>query len=56
MRKAPAALVPLETPSGFVVLTRDQAKVLLRDRLAHLDLVGELLDERRAQAAADDAV
>jgi AbrB family looped-hinge helix DNA binding protein len=50
-----ASLLLLETPSGVVLLTREQAKALLRDRLADVDLVGELLAERRSQAAADDA-
>ncbi len=49
------SLLLLDTPSGVVLLTREQAKTLLRDRLADVDLVGELLAERRSQAAADDA-
>jgi AbrB family looped-hinge helix DNA binding protein len=50
-----ASLLLLDTPSGVVLLTREQAKALLRGRLADVDLVGELLAERRSQAAADDA-
>jgi AbrB family looped-hinge helix DNA binding protein len=50
------AVLLVDTPSGVALLTREQAKTLLRDRLAELDLVGELLAERRARAAADDAV
>jgi AbrB family looped-hinge helix DNA binding protein len=49
------ALILLETPTGLVLLTRSQLQELVRADLADLDLVGELLDERRAEAAADDA-
>lgn len=49
------ALVLLETARGLVVLTRDQLKEIVRADLAGLDLVRELLDERRRDAAADDA-
>lgn len=49
------ALILLETPTGLVLLTRPQLQDLVRADLAGLDLVGELLTERRAEAAADDA-
>lgn len=49
------ALILLETPTGLVLLTRAQLQELVRADLAGLDLVGELLSERRAEAAADDA-
>jgi len=49
------ALILLETPTGLVLLTRPQLQDLVRADLAGLDLVGELLAERRAEAAADDA-
>jgi AbrB family looped-hinge helix DNA binding protein len=49
------ALVLLETPSGLVLLTRPQLMDLVRADLAGVDLVGELLAERRADAAAEDA-
>jgi AbrB family looped-hinge helix DNA binding protein len=49
----PLALV--ETPRGFLVLTRDELKRLVREDLAGVDLVGELLTERRAAAAVEDA-
>ena len=49
------ALTLLETPTGLVLLTRPQLQGLVRADLAGLDLVGELLAERRAEAAADDA-
>lgn len=48
-------LVLLETPGGIVVLTRTQALERVRRDLADVDVVGELLSERRAAAAAEDA-
>lgn len=48
-------LVMLDTPSGIVVLTRDQLRQRVRDDLAGADLVGELLAERRAAASKEDA-
>lgn len=50
-----APLLLLETPAGLVLLTREQAHQLLRDQLAGSELVGQLLAERRAAAAAEDA-
>lgn len=47
-------LILLETPTGLVLLTRSQLQELVRADLAGLDLVGELLSERRADAAAED--
>ena len=52
---AGAHLLLLDTPSGVVLVTREQAKTLVRQGLSDLDLVGELLAERRRQAAAEDA-
>lgn len=52
---AGTALVLLETPTGLVLLTRPQLRELVRADLAGLDLVGELLAERRAEAGAEDA-
>lgn len=49
------ALILFETPTGLVLLTRAQLQELVRADLAGLDLVGELLSERRAEAAAEDA-
>jgi AbrB family looped-hinge helix DNA binding protein len=49
------ALILLETPTGLVLLTRPQLRELVRADLAGQDLVGELVAERRAEAAADDA-
>jgi AbrB family looped-hinge helix DNA binding protein len=48
-------LIMLETPKGLVLLTRPQLQELVRTDLAGLDLVSELLTERRAEAAAEDA-
>lgn len=48
-------LTLIETPGGVVLLTRPQLQALVRSDLAGLDLVGELLAERRAEATADDA-
>jgi len=48
-------LVLLETPSGLVLLTRQQLRDRVRAELAGLDLVSELLAERRAAASAEDA-
>lgn len=43
----------LETDEGVVVMTRDQLKAYVRKDLAGLDLVSELLAERREAAGAD---
>jgi AbrB family looped-hinge helix DNA binding protein len=48
-------LVLIETPDGLVLLTREQLKARVRAELVGLDLVNELLGERRAQAEAEDA-
>lgn len=48
-------LVVLDTPSGIVLMTRRQLRERVRDELSGLDLVAELLAERRAAAAGEDA-
>jgi AbrB family looped-hinge helix DNA binding protein len=48
-------LILLDAPDGLVLLTREQLQRLVRADLAGLDLVGELLAERRAEAAGEDA-
>lgn len=48
-------LVLLDTPTGLVLLTREQLRQRVRNDLAGTDLVAELLAERRANAAAEDA-
>ena len=49
-------VVLLDTPKGIVLLTREQLKELVRTDLSGLDLVSELLRERRRDAAAEDVV
>jgi AbrB family looped-hinge helix DNA binding protein len=49
------ALILLDTPGGLVLLTRPQLQELVRADLAGLNLVGELLAERRAESASEDA-
>lgn len=48
------SLVMIETDLGVVLATREQLKKLVRSQLAGLDLVKDLLEDRRRQAAADD--
>jgi len=48
-------LVLLETRQGVVLATREQVKTLVRAGLQGLDLVSELLEDRRRQALAEDA-
>ena len=47
-------LVLLTTPEGLVFLTREQLRARVANNLAGLDLVGELLAERRRSAARED--
>jgi AbrB family looped-hinge helix DNA binding protein len=47
-------LTLIETPGGLVLLSREQLRERVRAELAGLDLVGELLSERRARAALED--
>ena len=47
-------LLFMETPDGVVLMTREQAKVLIRRQLAGRSLVEELMAERRAAAARED--
>jgi AbrB family looped-hinge helix DNA binding protein len=48
-------LLILDTPGGLVLLTREQLKARVRDELTGLDLVTELLADRRRAAAGEDA-
>ena len=50
-----AAVVLMETPGGIVLMTREQLRTRVHNELAGLDLVTELLDERRRAAAQEDA-
>ena len=47
-------LVLLDTPGGIVLMTRAQLRARVRDELAGLDLIGELLRDRRDAADAED--
>ena len=47
-------VVLLDTPKGIVLLTREQLKELVSADLSGLDLVADLLSERRRDAAAED--
>ena len=48
-------LILVDSPRGVVFMTREQLKAMVRSELSDLDLVGELLAERRRQAAGEDA-
>lgn len=50
-----SVLVLLDSDSGVVFMTRDQLRKTVRRELAGPSLVKELLAERRASAAAEDA-
>ena len=47
-------LVLLDTPDDLVLLTRDQLRARVRRELAGVDLVGDLLADRRRAAAHED--
>lgn len=47
-------LTLLETPGGLVLMTREQLKAAVRSDLGGLDLVTELLAERRQAARSED--
>jgi len=47
-------LTLLETPDGLVLMTREQLLQRVRADLSGFGLVGELLDERRAEADRED--
>lgn len=48
-------LVLLETPTGLVLLTRAQLRRRVRENLSGLDLVDDLLADRRAAALEEEA-
>ncbi len=48
-----APLIGIETDSGFVLVSRDDARRILRKQLAGHDLVAELIGDRRAEAMSD---
>ena len=47
-------LLFIDTPRGVLLVTRDQARELVRESLNDHDLVAELLADRRREAAAED--
>ena len=47
-------LVLLPTAEGIVLMTREQLRTRVVENLAGLDLVGELLADRRTSAARED--
>ena len=47
-------LVLLDTPGGIVLMTRAQLRARVRDELAGLDLIDELLRDRRNAAQSED--
>ena len=49
-------LVLLETPTGLVLLTQDQLRTRVRDELEGLDLVADLLEDRRRAAVEEEAL
>ena len=49
-------LMLLSTKSGLVLMTRDQLRERVREDLGGLDLVAELLADRRKAAYEEDAV
>ena len=48
-------LILVETPNGILLLTREQLKAMVRRDVEGLDLVTELIAERRQAAAAERA-
>ena len=47
-------LLFIDTPRGVLLVTREQARELVRESLNDHDLVAELLADRRREAAAED--
>lgn len=47
-------LTVIETSDALVLLSRSQLQKVVRENLADVDLVGELLAERRIAAASED--
>ena len=45
----------IDTPGGVVLVSREQLKALVRADLAGIDLLSELLADRRRQADTEDA-
>ena len=49
-----SAVILVETSGGVVLMTRDQARQSIARELAGADLVAELLEDRRRDAARED--
>ncbi|MEE9417545.1 MAG: AbrB/MazE/SpoVT family DNA-binding domain-containing protein [Acidimicrobiales bacterium] len=49
-------LVLLDSPDGLVLLTREQLRARVKSELAGLDLVNDLLADRRSAARREDKV
>ena len=47
-------LVAIETVTGVVVTSRDELELIVAKELAGVDLVAQLLEERRASAMRDE--
>ena len=47
-------LVAIETATGVVVTSRDELELIVEKQLAGVDLVAQLLEERRASAVRDE--
>ena len=47
-------VVLIDTPGGVVLVSREQLKSLVRADLAGIDLLSELLADRRRQANTED--
>jgi AbrB family looped-hinge helix DNA binding protein len=49
-----AAVILVESAGGVVLMTRAQARQSIARQLAGTDLVAQLLEERRLEAASED--
>jgi AbrB family looped-hinge helix DNA binding protein len=47
-------LIALDTEGGLILMSREQAEARVARSVAGRDLVGELIEERRAEAARDE--
>ena len=53
--KSGTTLTLFDSPAGMVLMTREQLLERVREDLSGLDLVGELLRERRVAAELEDS-
>lgn len=47
-------LIVIESPTGVVLTSREDAERVIRDQLAGVDVVRELLEERRSAALVEN--